>query len=89
MRRSIGLPKKVIACALAALLGVSGVYVPDVAWAQEEPAVPEWAVDDGQSERPEDEPFGIGAQADLPAAYDMRNDGVVTPVKSQGHMMSC
>ena len=89
MRRSIGLPKKVIACALAALLGVSGVHVPDVAWAQEEQAIPEWAVDDGRSEHPEEEPSGIGVQAALPAAYDMRNDGVVTPVKSQGHMMSC
>jgi hypothetical protein len=28
-------------------MGLSGVYVPDVALAQEEPEIPEWAIDDG------------------------------------------
>ena len=83
MRRSIGLPKKVIACALAALLGVSGVYVPDVAWAQEEQAIPEWAVDDGEAQD------GFSVQATLPSKYDMRSDGLVTPVKFQNPWGSC
>lgn len=41
MKQPAGLPKKAIAWALTALIGFSGTYVPDVAWAQEDPAVPE------------------------------------------------
>ncbi|MDO4798741.1 MAG: lectin like domain-containing protein [Coriobacteriales bacterium] len=82
-------PKKVVAWALAVTMGLSGVYVPNVAWAEEEPEIPEWAIDDGQSENPEEESPVLQTQAALPAAYDMRDDGIVTPVKSQGHMMSC
>ena len=83
MKQSVGLPTKVIACALAVLLGLSGVYVPDVAWAEEQPAVPEWAVDDGETQD------DLSAQATLPAAYDMRSDGLVTPVKFQNPWGSC
>ena len=77
MRQPVGLPKKVIAWALTALIGFSNVFVPDVAWAQEEPSVPEWAVDDGDVED------GLSAQAALPTKYDMRSEGVVTPVFSR------
>ncbi len=83
MRQLVGLPKKVIAWALTALIGFSNVFVPDVAWAQEEPSVPEWAVDDGDVED------GLSAQAALPTKYDMRSEGVVTPVKLQNPWGSC
>ena len=59
------------------------MYVPDVAWAEEGPAVPEWAVDDGEAQD------GLSAQATLPTAYDMRSDGLVTPVKFQNPWGSC
>ena len=55
----------------------------------EEPAaakgdnVPEWAVDDGA-----DAP-ALTAQAALPARYDLRGDGFVTPVKAQTPWGSC
>ena len=39
--------------------------------------VPEWAIDDGT-------PAKAALQAELPAKYDLRDAGLVTPVKSQG-----
>ena len=83
MKEPVGLPKKAVTWALAALIGFSGVYVPDVARAQEEPAVPEWAVDDGNVED------GLHGEAALPTKYDLRSEGVVTPVKFQNPWGSC
>ena len=44
--------------------------------------VPEWAIDDGTPEK-------AALQAELPAKYDLRDEGLVTPVKSQGSWGSC
>ena len=44
--------------------------------------VPEWAVDDGTS-------GALTAQAELPASFDMRDKGWVTPVKQQGPWQTC
>ena len=47
--------------------------------------VPEWAVDDGA-----DAQTGkLEAQAALPSKYDLRSDGLVTPVKSQSPWQAC
>ena len=47
--------------------------------------VPEWAVDDGA-----DAQTGkLEAQAALPSKYDLRSDGLVTPVKSQSPWGAC
>ena len=37
--------------------------------------IPEWAVDDGA------DAFALTAQSALPSKYDLRSDGLVTPVK--------
>ena len=47
--------------------------------------VPEWAVDDGGDSRE----YGPIAQAVIPGMYDLRNDGLVTPVKFQNPWGSC
>ena len=52
--------------------------------AEEADAVPEWAVDDGGAQ---DE--GLAPSAELPHTYDLRNDGLVTPVKYQNPWNSC
>lgn len=47
--------------------------------------IPEWAVDDGvdaQSGK-------LEAQSALPSKYDLRSDGLVTPVKSQSPWQAC
>ena len=47
--------------------------------------VPEWAVDDGA-----DAQSGkLEAESALPSAYDLRSDGLVTPVKSQSPWQAC
>ena len=48
-------------------------------------SVPEWAVDDGGDSRE----YGPIAQAVIPGMYDLRNDGLVTPVKLQEPWGSC
>ena len=45
--------------------------------------VPEWAVDDGSNAS------ALTAQAALPSKYDLRNDGLVTSVKSQSPWGAC
>ena len=45
--------------------------------------VPEWAIDDGA------DVLALTTQAALPARYDLRDDGFVTPVKSQGALQTC
>ncbi|HAM15829.1 MAG TPA: hypothetical protein DCP91_08240 [Eggerthellaceae bacterium] len=45
--------------------------------------VPEWAVDDGSNAS------ALTAQAALPSKYDLRSDGLVTPVKSQSPWQTC
>ncbi len=47
--------------------------------------IPEWAIDDGQDAQEGE----LGAQAVAPGAYDLRNDGLVTPVKFQNPWGSC
>lgn len=46
--------------------------------------VPEWAVDDGENQ--ED---WLSEQAALPSYYDLRDEGLVTPVKLQNPWQSC
>ena len=47
--------------------------------------VPEWAIDDSK-----DAQKGVfSTQADLPATYDLRSEGLVTPVKFQNPWGSC
>ena len=45
--------------------------------------VPEWAVDDGSNAS------ALTAQSALPSKYDLRSDGLVTPVKSQSPWRAC
>ena len=45
--------------------------------------VPEWAVDDGA------DAFALTAQSALPSKYDLRSDGLVTPVKCQSPWGAC
>ena len=45
--------------------------------------IPEWAVDDGADD------FALTAQSALPSKYDLRSDGLVTPVKSQSPWRAC
>ena len=77
-----------LALSLAAAPGVASALA-----AQDELAVgamamdgiPEWAVDDGvdaQSGK-------LEAQSALPSKYDLRSDGLVTPVKSQSPWQAC
>lgn len=47
--------------------------------------VPEWAIDDGQDEDTRE----VTAQAALPSTYDLRTEGLVTPVKFQNPWGSC
>ena len=67
-------------------MALTSVYIPDVAWAQEaQGTVPEWVVDDGEGEVPDE----FWAQAEIPSTYNMHDEGVVTPVKSQGDWGMC
>ena len=45
--------------------------------------IPEWAVDDGADD------FALTAQSALPSKYDLRSDGLVTPVKCQSPWQTC
>ena len=80
MRRRSTLGHKLM-CGL--LAGVMAFAVPVTASA-DEGDVPEWAIDDGG-----DEDEGLQAHTDFPTAYDLRNEGVVTPVKKQSPWGSC
>ena len=46
--------------------------------------IPEWAIDDGENAE-----GGLEAQATPPATYDLRTEGLVTPVKLQNPWGSC
>ena len=81
MNRPSTLGRKLI-CGL--LAGAMALTAPAVALANEED-VPEWAVDDGGNE----DAGEVRAEAVLPASYDLRNDGLVTPVKQQAPWMTC
>ena len=88
--------KKPVAVVTSIALAFSLAVAPGVASAraaQDELAVgtmamdgiPEWAVDDGvdaQSGK-------LEAQSALPSKYDLRSDGLVTPVKSQSPWQAC
>lgn len=88
--------KKPVAVVTSISLAFSLAVAPGVASAraaQDEPTadamaisdVPEWAVDDGA-----DAQTGkLEAQAALPSKYDLRSDGLVTPVKSQSPWGAC
>ncbi len=73
---------------LVGLLGVTlaASLVPGVAGADQSIStdVPEWAQDTGEST-----PDAMTTQAALPQKYDLRDDGLVTPVKQQGPFQSC
>ncbi len=79
MKRPSTFDRKLL-CGL--LAGAMAFAVPIPTLANED--VPEWAVDDGG-----DEGEGLQTQASLPTAYDLRNEGVVTPVKKQNPWGSC
>ena len=68
------------------MVALSLAAAPGVARAEDAASVPEWAIDDGGDDQGE---AGLTAQAELPAAYDLRNDGLVTPVKRQNPWGSC
>ena len=80
MRRPSTLGRRLV-CGL--LAGAMAFTAPAVALA-DEGDVPEWAIDDGG-----DEDAGVQAEAALPTSYDLRNDGLVTPVKQQAPWMTC
>ena len=46
--------------------------------------LPEWAIDDGNAQVGD-----MSAQAVLPGTYDLRSEGLVTPVKFQNPWGSC
>lgn len=73
---------------LMGLVGAALVasLVPGMAVADESPQadVPEWALDDGSAG-----PVGLSAQSSLPSSYDLRDDGLVTPVKQKGPFGAC
>lgn len=46
---------------------------------------PEWAIDDGD----DDQEVALTTQAALPQQYDLRNDGLVTPIKFQNPWQAC
>ncbi len=73
------------ALSLFVTLAMAFASVPSIAFANEEPSdqTPEWAVDDGTHDE------AITAQAEIPTAYDMRTEGLVTPVKLQNPWSSC
>ena len=77
------------ALATVLALAFSLVVTPGVAHATDEVQdatasadVPAWAVDDGSE-------GGLTAQAELPATFDMRDKGWVTPVKQQSPWQTC
>ena len=59
--------------------------VEEPAAAKKDDGIPEWAVDDD----PDAAAPKLTAQAELPTRYDLREYGVVTPVKSQAPWGSC
>ena len=86
--------KKPVAVVTSISLAFSLAVAPGVASAraaQDEPTadamaisdVPEWAVDDGSNAS------SLTAQSALPSKYDLRSDGLVTPVKCQSPWQAC
>ncbi len=88
LRRSI--LSSIVAVAMIGTLS----FAPTLASAQQESQelaigsvsaeVPEWAIDDGQNAQ-----SAMSAQAAIPSAYDLRSEGLVTPVKFQNPWGSC
>ena len=88
VRRSI--LSSVVAVAMTGTMS----FVPALASAQQESAdsttgistgIPEWAIDDGDNAQ--ESP--LTAQAAIPSTYDLRSEGLVTPVKFQNPWGSC
>ncbi len=75
--------KRVISPVVSASMVFSFMIAPAIANADETPGVPEWAIDDGQSAS------ALSIQAEVPSKYDLRDDGLVTPVKLQNPWGSC
>jgi hypothetical protein len=75
--------EKPVAVVSSVALAFSLTVAPGVASAHAAGDVPEWAVDDG-SNAP-----ALTAQSALPSKYDLRSDGLVTPVKSQSPWGAC
>lgn len=80
------LGRLVFSAAVSVAMAFAPTFAPGLAsaWANEDAAaVPEWAVDDGSCED------AFEAQAALPTTYDLRDEGLVTPVKFQNPWGSC
>lgn len=71
------------AAVFASLAMALSLAMAPVASARAATGVPEWATDGGGEEAM------LTAQASLPKKYDLRSDGLVTPVKSQSPWQSC
>lgn len=80
MRQSVSWQRRIAGGVAALSLACS--LVPATAFAHDATDVPEWAVDDGDN-------VEVFPQAELPTAYDMRDYGLVTPVKLQNPWGSC
>ena len=75
--------KNGLAALLALIIMITGTaYAIPAGAAQSD--IPEWAIDDDP-----DAGFASTGAMWYPAAYDLRNEGVVTPVKDQGYWGTC
>ena len=72
-----------MASVVSASMVFSFMIAPAFANTAEAADVPEWAADNGQHSP------ALSAQASIPDQYDLRNDGLVTPVKLQNPWSSC
>ena len=90
MKKGRKLKRSILSGVVAVAMVGSLSFAPALASAQQEYVagsvsdVPEWAIDDG-----ENADSGITTQAALPATYDLRSEGLVTPVKFQNPWGSC
>ena len=75
--------KTIVSVLLAVTLLLGGSVMPTFALRTDD-SVAAWAAD----EHPE-EPIATTGDLQLPAAYDLRSEGVVTPVKNQGAWNTC
>ncbi len=94
MRIHSKLGRSVLSSIVAVTMAGSLSFAPALASAQETQSlaagvmsagVPEWAIDDGENAQE----GVLTAQAAIPGTYDLRSEGLVTPVKLQNPWGSC